>query len=196
MKWSDAVDWAAKNAPAIGGMIGGPAGAIVGLGAKLAIQEITGTSDPDQAVQILSANRDKLIELQQRLAEIESDALKAQLADTQNARSTMLGLAQLGSAIAWGPVVVSTIVLIGFFVTAIYLIRAVQDSRVEVANVLTQIVFGEVPLVTLVVQFWLGSSRSSQNKDIALANSIPIAALAQMPFRSAAPISVTREPLS
>src|SRR3954468_3196175 len=100
-----------------------------------AVRISTGTEDPELASQklrvdpVVEANlRIQLAQIalegerlryeeekNQRQAELEE--LSKMVADTQNARSSMLGLVRADSPIAWGAPVVSCIVTLGFFIT-------------------------------------------------------------------------------
>jgi hypothetical protein len=103
----------------------------------------------------------------QRAADLKR--FEARLADQQNARSTMVDLEREESPLAWGPVVVSTIVVIGFFAALIYLIQGGFEGR-EPNAVVFQVVNIAVGALTAgfatVVSFWLGSSDGSRRKDL------------------------------
>lgn len=96
----------------------------------------------------------------------ETDRLRAELADTQNARGTAVALAVAHSPVAWGAPVVSGAVTLGFIgVLASLTLNALPDSGV--VNVLVGTLataFGSV------VNFWLGSSAGSQAKTRQLAS--------------------------
>ncbi len=171
------------------------------------VRSVLGTDDPEQAEQAI---RDPKVaaELRLRLAEIEAEAdrreaeerqkerelqlealrleldkLKTALADTQSARSTMTALAELKSPMAWGPVVVSIVVTVGFFLALIYLIQGgLSPEKTQADPALLQIVNIAVGALTAafatVVSFWLGSSSGSRNKDsLALRTQSQVAAM-------------------
>lgn len=126
-----------------------------------------------------------------------SDDLKefeARLASQENARATFLDLARQESPFAWGPVVVSTIVTIGFFATLLFLIRG-SFREVTTDPVVFQVVNIAVGALTAgfatVVSFWLGSSDGSRRKDLSAVQSQT--AVAQMQRESA---QVTRDIVS
>lgn len=115
------------------------------------------------------------------------------LVDKQDARSTMVELQKADSALAWGPVVVSTIVVTGFFATLLYLIYLLRNPvPTATDNSVIQIVNIAVGALTAgfatVVSFWLGSSDGSRRKDLSAAQSQT--AVAQMQRESA---QATRE---
>lgn len=96
--------------------------------------------------------------------------LETRLGDKQDARSTMVDLQKSGSALAWGPVAVSLVVVLGFFATLLYLIVLLRDPNPDPTDSqVVQIVNIAVGALTAgfatVVSFWLGSSNGSQKKD-------------------------------
>jgi len=170
------------------------------------VRDFLGTDDPQQATRELEDPK-IAAELRVRLAEIEAEAdrreaelqqkereaqidairvqfdqLKAVLGDKQDARATMTGLARLNSPLAWGPVIVSAVVTLGFFTVLVYLISAGLDPASQADQALLQIVNIAVGALTAgfatVVSFWLGSSSGSRNKDdIALQTQSQVAAM-------------------
>lgn len=58
----------------------------------------------------------------ERKRQAELGEMRASLKNTTGARSTMLGLVQSGSPIAWAPPIVSVVVTLGFFVFVIILL--------------------------------------------------------------------------
>ncbi|MEO1092457.1 MAG: glycosyl hydrolase 108 family protein [Pseudomonadota bacterium] len=149
------------------------------------VQAVLGTTDPDKAAE--KAEDPKLAaQLRVRLSEIEAEAdkrqhqtqaaqlqtqldtLKAELEDTQNARSMLTDLSEHGSVMAWGPVIVSTIVVLGFFVVLGMLmfgelpVQANDQTFMQIINIAVGALTAGFATV---VSFWLGSSQGSRNKD-------------------------------
>lgn len=137
-----------------------------------AVAEIAGTDDPEAAAEALR-NPEKITELRVRLAEITAEAekerrqatideLKAEMADTANAREAALKLVQAGSGMSWAPAVISTVITIGFFVVTTILLYAPpgMDERVAtLLNVMLGVLSGGFVQVT---SYWLGSSAGSK----------------------------------
>lgn len=137
-----------------------------------AVAEVAGTHDPEAAQEAL---RDpvKVKELQIRLAEITVaaeeqrrraviDELKAEIADTANARDATLKLVQAGTNMSWAPAVISTVITVGFFVITTILLYAPpgMDERVAtLLNVMLGVLSGGFVQVT---SYWLGSSAGSK----------------------------------
>jgi hypothetical protein len=145
-----------------------------------AVRTITGTDDPAEAQRTIETDPAKATELRVKLAEIAVEQQKAQLeaedkrrqaeleelktrtADTQGARGTMIQAIQAGSWTAWGAPLMSTIITLGFFVVVTLMIF----GRTPDNNNLLNIVIGAlVASFTAVVNFWLGSSQGSREKD-------------------------------
>ncbi|MCA8881184.1 MAG: hypothetical protein KDA73_14785 [Rhodobacteraceae bacterium] len=152
------------------------------------VKEVLGTDDIAVAEEKLQDPK-VAAELRVRLAEIEVEAdkveadreaakrqaelnrFKSELADTQNARSTLVQLAESGSDLKWAPAAVSLVVVVGFFGTLFYLIYLLRHPAAGGTNndAVIQIVNIAVGALTAgfatVVSFWLGSSQGSRDKD-------------------------------
>jgi hypothetical protein len=111
------------------------------------------------------------IQQQQRQTEldklrVELDAFRAEAKDTQSARTLLADLAARGSPFAWGTVVVSAIVVLGFFITLTMLVfRALPEGTNE--QMLNIVVGALTAGFATVISFWLGSSQGSRTKDAA-----------------------------
>ena len=173
------------------------------------VQAVTGTADPVEAQKRLSEDSAVATQLRVRLAEIALEAQKAQLVaeeqrrqaelsemqkaleNTQGARSSMIDLVRSGSPIAWGAPVVSIIVTGGFFLFLIILmiggIRTDAGNQ-TVANIINIAVGALATAFATVVNFWLGSSKGSRDKDEQVAR-VQAAAMEQV-TRSAQPPAV------
>lgn len=170
--------------PALTRLIAGDrAGAVAGTVTR-AVQEITGTDDPAAARAAVEADPALAGQLRLRLAEIALDgerlqaeaaarqqqaaldALRAQLADMVDARGTMARLAGAGSLIAWGPALVSGIVTTGFFVMlALFLFWTPGPEHQQAWALLNIAVGALVAGFSAVINFWIGSSQGSRDKD-------------------------------
>ena len=167
-----------------------------------AVQDVLGTADAREA-QARAAEPDLSNALRLRLAEIESDEAAAEMAerelarqaelerlrldiagaanaraDAADARDLLTGLTRDRSVIAWGPVVVSAVVVLGFFATLLYLINGglspdrllPPDPGSQFVNQIVNIAVGTLTAgFATVISFWLGSSDGSRRKDVSLA---------------------------
>jgi hypothetical protein len=105
----------------------------------------------------------------QRAADMAS--LQASLIDTQSARTQMLGLAASHSALAWGSVVVSVVIVVAFGIATFSVFSGrISDSAAGFGSVLVGTL---AAMATQVANYWLGSSSGSRGKDLSLAASIP-----------------------
>ena len=117
--------------------------------------------------------------------------MQKSLENTQGARGSLIDLVRSGSPIAWGAPVVSIIVTGGFFLFLIILmIGGIRtDPRDQtVANIINIAVGALATAFATVVNFWLGSSKGSRDKDEQVAR-VQAAAMEQM-TRSAPPAPV------
>ena len=126
------------------------------------VRSVAGTDDP-AALEAKLAGDPKLAEvLVERLRE-ETKRYLAEVEDTASARAQALALVRSGSAMAWGPVLVSVLVTLGFL-AAVYGVFTVPltDMTGQVALVLLGTLAGGF---TQVLNYWLGSSAGSRAKD-------------------------------
>jgi lysozyme family protein len=144
------------------------------------VQKVTGTADPTAAKQKLDSDPAASTDLQIQLAQIALAASKAQydeqdqqrqseladlkerLSDIQSARTNLLDLTKEGSVIAWVPAAVSFIVMIGFYLLLFILLKGGVDDKSQLINIS---IGALVAAFSTVVNFWLGSSKSSRDKD-------------------------------
>lgn len=182
MDWSALTPLIAGAAPTIGGLLGGlipfPGGAILGQVAGKVLAEALGVPPTPEAVKEAIETRDSgVVQAQLSEAEVmmkaEVEKFKAQLEDVQNARSTMLGLANADSNIAWGAPVVSVVVVVGFTIISFI---AMKPNLVGVDQTVTMYLLAAWQgLATMAAGYWLGSSAGSNDKNAqiaALVNSI------------------------
>lgn len=165
-------------------LIGERAGEVAGAVARV-VQEVTGTDDPAAARAKLDADPAAASQLRVRLAEIalegerlrresedrrraaEMEAFRARLSDVQGARGAMVRMAgQGGSLLAWGPAMVSAIVTTGFFgMLGLFLFWTPPAEHQQAYALLNIAVGALVAGFTAVVNFWIGSSQGSREKD-------------------------------
>ncbi|HPU79674.1 glycosyl hydrolase 108 family protein [Accumulibacter sp.] len=147
------------------------------------VQEVTGTPDAAEAQRKLASDPALASQLRIRLAEIALETQKAMdsaaeqkrqaelaaqqkaLENTQGARSTMVDLVKSGSSIAWGAPVVSVIVTVGFFGILLVLILSDKAFPAELTSIINITVGALAAAFATVVNFWLGSSQGSRDKD-------------------------------
>jgi len=145
------------------------------------VREQLGTDNPDAVQQAIASNPELAAQLRlalikaeaeerERQAQIERerqqqqhDQFLAELRDVQDARSQTVKLAETHSPIAWGVVVVSTIVLMAFGVM-LYVVIAKATPAAE--SMSAQLLLGMLgSMATSVVAYWVGSSRGSEQKN-------------------------------
>lgn len=180
---------AANMLPELATRFAGAAGAATRAEAVAIVREVLGTDSPDEAAQ-RAAEPDRAGTLRLRLGELAASArareaeaeareVEARIAGMNDARSTFLGLVQGNSAFAWGPVVISCLVVIGFFSILGYLMFS-GFTGATADPVVAQIINIAVGALTAgfatVLSFWLGSSDGSRRKDIAALQSAVTAA--------------------
>lgn len=185
------ISLASSLVPDILGLFGGKrAGEVAGQVANV-VQQIAGTSNLEDAAKAVLADGAKAAELKVKLEEIKQhfvelqfqdakderasllEALKAEIAERDNARGSMLSAVSAqgwaAKTVAMGPPVVSAIVLLGFFIFTIWLVAhpsTAATPRDEITATLLNVVVGAlVAGFTAVLNFWLGSSQGSRDKD-------------------------------
>ncbi len=160
----------------IGTVVAGPMGGRIAETAGQMIAEALGVEPTPQAV--ANAPRDQIETAVQavvsdpaRMAAIaavigeETKREAARLADVQDARRTMTDMQRQGAAIAWAPVLVSTIIFViwgGLLVAVVGKPLQFSDAQWQIVN----IAFGSASgLAVQVANYWLGSSNGSRTKD-------------------------------
>ncbi|UFN47926.1 hypothetical protein LPC08_18180 [Roseomonas sp. OT10] len=175
---------------------GDRAGSLAGTVAG-AVRELTGTDEPEAARAAIERDPALATQLRLRLAEIaleqerlqraaaeqerraELETLQARMADLASARGTMLEMARGHSPLAWGPALVSSLVVVAFFAVLTLLMVLDRSFAAETAA-LVNITIGTLGAAfASVVNFWIGSSQSSRDKD-RMVQSMQAASTAQM----------------
>ena len=190
-------------------MAGDRAGRIAGTISET-VRQATGTDDPDAARAAIDRDPALSSQLQLRLAEIalaESQAqreaeiqarradleeLQTRLSDAASARGAMTEMARNHNPLAWGPALVSTIVVVTFFTILVLLIALNRSFQAETAA-LVNITVGTLGAAFAgVVNFWIGSSQSSREKD-RIAQTLQAAHTAQASAQVQSAISSLRD---
>jgi hypothetical protein len=185
------ISLAGSLVPELIGLFGGQrAGEVAGRVAEI-VQSVAGTDNIEAAAQAIQADTAKAVALKAGLEEIKRDFLQLQLQDRQAERQAVLEarrvelddrrrasgamVAALGAegwtarAVALGPTAVSVLVMLGFFVFTAWLVRDPPRDADPTALTLLNVVVGSlVAGFTAVINFWLGSSQGSRDKDRAV----------------------------
>lgn len=168
-----------------------------------AVEKATGTSDPQQAEREIEkdpklanelrlelariaaqedeARRQSEIEAMRLAIERESRAATAALVerqradkDRESARGMFIALAGAGNPLAWAPIVISLLIVAGFFWILWELIRPVPagikspfENDGPLLQIINIVIGGLVSAFATVVSYHLGSSASSRAKDTA-----------------------------
>lgn len=168
------LDWLKSMAPMIGTALGGPLGgaAAAFVADKLGIEGKTieavtelldsGTLSPEQITNVKLAELD----FKRFLESNKIDLARLEVANTQGARDMRTAVR------SWTPDILAVIIVLGFFgiLTAMLLgVLRVSDQQALL------ILLGSLSAgFGAVLNFFFGSSRSSQNKDVMLSNSTRI----------------------
>jgi hypothetical protein len=128
---------------------------------------------------------EKRIELQIAMAKLAADERAAQrkadldemvarFADTADARGQTVDLAKIGSPLAYGAALVSSLVLITFgFVLYLILTAKIPAGQEQLLNVMLGAL---TTMASAVVGYWVGSSAGSARKDTIIAASPAVGA--------------------
>ncbi len=159
-----------NTAPVLGAALGGP---LAGAAIKVLGDQILGNADAtesDVAAAVvaglsgeqIAAMKQAELTFQLEMRRIDQASETAMLADTASARDQTVKLAESGSAIAWAPVVISAIIITGFF-GCVALLFGIQRSWDERTANLLNVLFGAlIPGFSTVCAYWLGSSAGSK----------------------------------
>lgn len=167
-------DWRATIgavAPGLATALGGP---LAGAAVKVIADKVFGNpnaSEADLAAALaagtltgaqIQALKQAEIEMQVEMARIDQATEAAYLADTDSARKQTVALAQADSRIAWAPVVISALIVLGFF-ACVFLLFVYEREWSERQAGLLNTLFGALILgFGQVCNYWLGSSAGSK----------------------------------
>lgn len=186
MDWRSIAPLVGAAAPTLGQILGGlipfPGGALLGQVAGSILADALGVPQTPQAVANAIQTR-PAEEVQAALSEAEAriaaevERHKADLADVADARSSNVALVQAGSAIAYGPVVISTLIVLGF-VGCVFSLMVLRIDFSQTSGQAFLILTGVLSQAfAQVTGYWLGSSAGSADKSNQLAalaaNAIP-----------------------
>lgn len=166
MNWDDMLSGLAKLSPVIGTALGGPVGGIIGKGVQVAAEAITGETAPEDILKSLTADPEKLMQLEIKTKELELDELRIHAADRDSARNLQGKLAAAGHGSAWSAPLVSLVVTTGFFIMLYVVINKPAAEISDVAYIMLGTLAGGF---TQVLNYWLGSSKGSSDKSALLA---------------------------
>lgn len=149
--------------PGLASAVAGGKGPDIGETASKVARAVLGTDDPAKVAEAIKTPA----QAEAFKAQLEADTAQFQavLADVQDARKQTVELAKAGSPIAWGAMIVSIIVTLGFVaMTGVMLFKAIPDSQASL------MVFGTLSTAFgMVLNYWLGSSNGSRQKDATIA---------------------------
>lgn len=155
----------ATLSPLIGSALGGPVGGLIGKGVGVAASMITGKTEPEDILKELTLNPEKLMELEQKANEMELEELRIHAADRDSARGMQTELAKVGHGSAWAAPLVSLVAVVGFF---IMLYVVLEKEAIEISDVAFILLGSLAAGFTQVLNYWLGSSKSSSEKNALL----------------------------
>lgn len=161
-----------QGLPLLGGLLGGPAGA---LGAKAAVSIISSAlglkeeADPEDVLGIIRANPEKLLELQkaemahkERLQALLLEERALEIKDIGDARAREVAVVQATGKKDYNLYILAWTVIAGFFgLCAVLMKVAIPEASSEVVFILFG---GLVSGFTQVISYFFGSSKSSTDK--------------------------------
>lgn len=143
----------------LGTLFGGPLGGAVGNEVGKAIAGALGVEATPEAVEAAIKADPELAKA--RLADLESarqadvERARIEAGDVKDARETMVELVQAESPLAWGPVVISAVILL--MAGAVF--GAVMLGKLPDSSLITG---AAISWVTAVIGYWIGSSSGSK----------------------------------
>lgn len=173
--WDDVSDALKKASTVIKDALDGPGGPVIQIALKSAVQALVGKRDPEDILKALTAaTPDEIDKIEDFVRDTENDLLRQHVEVTTNPAV----FPQVSGESIIAPVVISSVVLVGLFglASALFFIDMSKFAEVQ-AEIIRSIFNALIPLASAVVFYWVGSSRGSQTKDAALANSVPVTAI-------------------
>ena len=158
------IQLAGQFGPTLAGMLISPKAAEVTRTVVDVAKAVFGTDDPAAIEEAVKADP-TLAQVFVAKLQAETEQYKAALADVQSARLQTVELARISSPIAWGAPIISVIVSGGFaLLVLLWWIRPPAGDTASL-QVFTLLVGALATSFGAVVQYWLGSSAGSANKD-------------------------------
>lgn len=153
----------AKLAPMVAGWIGGDDAEEKAVKVLDVAKKVTGYNNEASAIERI--NRDP--EMLEKFNEQMTKEMEIHAKDRQSARRMQSSLAKSKHASAYAPSIISLIVTVGFF-GMLYVVfnKTLPEGSEQIANILLGVLGAGF---TQVLNFWLGSSKSSQDKTLHLA---------------------------
>lgn len=162
-----ALGLAAEYAPALIRHLAGDDAAAVAQTVVDTAQAITGTSSPDEASAALRADPALAMQFRTRMAEIELEREKAQLADRQDARQRDTGIRQTGQHNYRADIL--AFLAVGGLCFCVWLVASQAGLAERSVNAIMFVAGVLASAVRDVFAFEFGSSRGSKEKDALLA---------------------------
>lgn len=153
MNWQQIARRLGSAAPALGAALGGPAGGVAGA---MIAERLGVAPTPAAVLRQLDADPDAM----ERVAEVEADLAKAQMADTQHARET-----HKGHWMTWA-LPLGFMVIIGAAMAAL-MVMPVPAANAARFDLILGFLLGAA---SAGVTFWLGSSRGSAERAAQIAD--------------------------
>jgi hypothetical protein len=181
MDWKEIGTKIAGAAPLLGGIIAGPAGAGVGQVVNLVAGALglePGETTPEAIARKLETDPEALLKLRhletghaEQLAKITLEQLRLQLADRADARAREIEITRTTGRRDYQLYILAWLVVLGFGTLCGLLMRWQVPAG---SNEVVFMLFGSLASgFTLVLQYFFGSSRSSQDKTHLLAQQRP-----------------------
>ncbi len=169
MNWKDVGVVAAKAAPVLGAVLGGPVGAVAGAAGTLLASALGVEADPATVLRKLADPQSEVVlkELevrrQESLLSWQKEQLSAELMNVTDARAREVALARAGHGASYAGALVSLVVVVGFF----WMLTGVMEQ--ERVNEPTLLLLGFLGTAFgSVVNYYLGSSLGSYRKNTLL----------------------------
>jgi hypothetical protein len=132
-------------------------------------KEVFGTIDDAQIQLQIEQDKNKLEAFRTQLDATTKEE-QAYFADAQSARAQTMALAQINSPIAWGAPVMSAVVTVGFTVVLTLFVSFAISMDAYQQSVVTILIGYLGAAFQQAVNYWLGTTRQSREKDTVLAS--------------------------
>ena len=132
-------------------------------------KEVFGTIDAAQIQLQIEQDKNKLEVFKTHL-DAASKEEQAYFTDVQSARAQTMALAQVNSPIAWGAPAMSAVVTVGFTVVLTLFVSFAISMDAYQQSVVTILIGYLGAAFQQAVNYWLGTTRQSRDKDTVLAS--------------------------
>lgn len=175
MDWKEVGNVIAKSAPILGAVLGGPAGAAAGGAASLIASLFGCEAKPEEVMKAIQADPESMVKLRElevqdraNILQWQTAQIEAEVADRVSARQTSIDGGDR-TRLYW--LTIFLVAVIFAFHYAVFFLGVGDNID---SGMVDRLLGSMGTLLGIIIAFWFGASRSSQNSETLLYHSAPL----------------------